>query len=440
MKDLPNGCFRSEIVVTPKDWKKSAKSVKKDWRIYYRFYDPTNRDERGRIKPMLVQLKHGVNRYKDVIERRIAVDEIIKDEAHKLDVLGFNPITGQYAYGAPEIIYEIDPYSKFIPALRAALVRLHLEERTRRDMKYVIDAVEKAAKQLRYWELPISQIARRHIKTILTHLGAAHKPDAPKGLTKITKAWTATTYNRYRAYLMMLFKELVECEAVTANPVRDVSEMKIFKKLRAVLTDEQRTLIDEHLAKVAPRFHMFVNLFFHSGGRPKELLQLRAKDVDLSRQVYRSVVKKGRSAREVERTIKTVSLPFWRFFLEDCAPEQFLFCSARGRISFVPGDKAMTDNIPGDWWRRHVKAKREKGGLGIDIDLYSLKHLNASETVTAVGEEAAAEQMGHLGTDMVRNVYDVTREKREHARLKAVRNAFAPKAPEQGEGGKAAAG
>jgi integrase len=233
--------------------------------------------------------------------------------------------------------------------------------------------------------------------------------------SEINPKWTANTHNQYRAQLLMLFKELVELEAVTGNPIRDISKQKTFKKLRRVLSDQERILINDHLQVVAPRFHKYVHLFFHSGGRGKELVQLRAKDANLEKQVYKTIIRKGTSHREVERTIKDIAIPYWKFFLEGCAPDQFLF-----DIDFLPAGKPIISETITRWWKRYVKK-----GLGIDCNLYSLKHLNTTETVSLVGDQAAADQNGHTSTLMVATVYDVHRIDREHERRKTVNNKFA---------------
>jgi hypothetical protein len=40
MKSLFNGCSRSDISVTPQNWKTKKASLKYPWKIHYRFYDP----------------------------------------------------------------------------------------------------------------------------------------------------------------------------------------------------------------------------------------------------------------------------------------------------------------------------------------------------------------------------------------------------------------
>jgi integrase len=396
MISLPNGCRCSQISVSPSNWNKSGASVQKNWRIHYRFYDPSQ------SKPYQVIIKAGINHIKDLEERRFTVKKLIEYEYEKLKEGGYNPIV-KVLTAEPEYHYEIDPETPLIEALRLSLKKLSISPETREDIHYIINGLEKAASQIQMASFPISKISRKHIKMILEHCG------------RINKNWSANRFNVYRAYLLMLFKELVELEVVQANSVRDISKMKTFKKLKPVLSETQRETINKHLQANDYRFWLFVNLFFHSGARITEITQIRCKDVNLKEQFYTTIIRKGREYREVRRTIKTIALPFWEEFLKDCQKDQYIF-----GVDFLPADKAMIPDTITRRWQKVVKK-----GLGIQIDFYSLKHLNTSEIVDQMGDKAAAEQNGHLSTLMVNTIYDVKKDLRQHQQLKEAKNSFA---------------
>jgi integrase len=396
MISLPNKCRCSEIKVSPSNWKMASASTKKPWKIHYRFYDPTF------DKPHQVTVKAGINKIKDLNQRREMVEDLIRLEKEKLLVKGYNPITNsQIEYLAMDS--DISPNTLFVEALNKALGKLSIARRTKIDVKSVIKGVETASKQLRIDTLPISAISRKHLKKVLEQCG------------KNNSRWSARRFNLYRAYLLMLFKELVELETVGFNPVRDISKMKETKRLRTVLTDEQRKKINDHLQQVDYRFWLFVHLFFHSGARLQELTQLRKSDVNLTAQTYKTVIRKGKSYKEVERTIKNVAIPFWEEFIKDSQAGDYLF-----GIDFLPASKPMVPDSITRRWQKWVKI-----GLNIQVDLYSLKHLNTTETVGMVGDRAAAQQNAHTTTAMVISTYDVHRVERQHEILKSVNNKFA---------------
>jgi integrase len=396
MLTTPNGCLCSKLSVFPKNWEKGKPDISRPWYISYRFYDPE------RPKPKQVIIK-GMNVYNTLPERRAATQALLANEKDLLFNKGYNPFIGKLVQPITNLS-DIHGQTPFIPALKATLDKLtDLNPGTRKGIGGVIKGVGKAANQLGYADIPIESISRRHIKLILEQC------------SRNSDRWSNNTYNTYRAYLMMLYRELVELEAAPANPIHDISKKQVTQRIKTTLTNEQRKLIDEHLTIAFPAFRNFIHLFFHSGGRKTELLQLKPGMIDLNRQVYKTIVKKGKQRREVERTIKTIALPFWEYFLNGCPNDCFLFGTA-----LKPGNQPMGKEMPTRYWKKFVKEQ-----LSIDVDFYSLKHLNTAEVVDALDEAAAATLNAHTSTAMVVNIYDVKQKERQHKRLKDVGNSFA---------------
>ncbi|HEX8316482.1 MAG TPA: hypothetical protein VF609_15880 [Flavisolibacter sp.] len=52
MIHLSNGCKCSEPKVNPANWETGKASLKKNWFIYYRFYDPSVKDKypKGKLR------------------------------------------------------------------------------------------------------------------------------------------------------------------------------------------------------------------------------------------------------------------------------------------------------------------------------------------------------------------------------------------------------
>jgi hypothetical protein len=101
--------------------------------------------------------------------------------------------------------------------------------------------------------------------------------------------------------------------------------------------------------------------------------------------------------------------------LKDCPDDYYLFGPG-----FKPSTKPMSEGLTSVYWKDFVKRD-----LGITKDFYSLKHLNTTEIVDKLNEEAAAELNGHTSTGMVRSIYDVKQPARQHAKLRDVGNSFA---------------
>ncbi len=76
MISLPNNCRCSELKVMPKNWKNQHASLKKDWYLYYRFYDPIFKANRQFPKGKLIIIK-GMNQYKILSQRRDVTNHLI---------------------------------------------------------------------------------------------------------------------------------------------------------------------------------------------------------------------------------------------------------------------------------------------------------------------------------------------------------------------------
>jgi integrase len=345
MITLPNGCKCSKLVVYPKNWQSKNAKISSNWYIKYRFYDP-----RHHI-PKQVMVKR-MNQYKTLLERQEATKNCLKEELEKLTKGTNNPFERvQKAYKNTAILTGD---SAIIDALNYALQKVSVSEITHRDLRYLIAQIEKALKRLNLQSYPISKTSRKIVRQILEEISS-----------------TPDRFNKNRSYLMILFSELCEAEALDNNPVRDIKKKKVVKHLRTVLTDEERIKVNQHLQENYPAFHRFLHIFFHSGARISELLRVREYDLDLSNQRYKVVVQKGRHYKEAWKTIKDIALPYWQTVAEGCGNDDYVFSNG-----LIPGSTSIKPYQITKRWYRLVKKP-----LGIKADIYSLKHLHTTEVV-----------------------------------------------------------
>lgn len=397
MIQLPNNCYCGDFSVNPKNWKQITASIKKDWYISYRFYDPAQKERYPKGKLRIVK---GMNSFNSLESRRRATQEIIKIES---DILsdGFNATTG--AYFTPSTLeYVIKPTSFFLVALEKSLERLKTTKSSRYILKSCLKYISAASRQLGFETLEIQEIRRRHIKLILEQCG---KNQAP---------FSAQSYNHYRAYLMMLFKELLELDTIEMNPVTDIKKMPVKRKIRATLSDKDRGVVDSYLLQNDPAFRRYVHIFFHSGSRIAELTRLQGKDVDLANQRFKITIKKGSYEHEVWRPIKNVVVSFWEAAILNCGGEDYVFS-----IGLVPGCRQVLNEYITKRWKRIIKDI-----LKIEVDFYSLKHLNLDETAAQLGIQDAADMAGHT-TPVITLLYAQGEKDRQNERLKKVGNKFA---------------
>lgn len=384
---LPNNCSASEPAVIPKNWRTCGKAaLLKPWRIQYYFRDPAFKERYPYGKLCAVK---GMNHINNLEERREAVRVILENEIYMLKVEGFNPITGTYSGRDNDTIYGIHPNTAFTEAIEAAYSELSLAPKTLKDIGYVKKHLLDAVKKMRYAGLRIADVRRVHIRAVLDTLAEE-------------RGYSAKRYNKARSYCLMLFKELLNRDAIEINPVQGIPKKKTVKRLREVLTSEDLEKIRESLEVKYPKFWRYIQIFYYSGSRSSELLSVRRKDVDLKRQVFKVTVKKGRQYTEEVRAINYKAVPLWVQLCEGTPPGAYLFSEG-----LIPGPVKIDPWQISKRWREHVKKK-----LGITADFYSLKHLHTTRVVQAYGAELAAGINGHKSGVMNAQHYDVLKDSR----------------------------
>lgn len=404
MKKLHFDCECSEVWASPKNWKTitGKKALSLNWYVQCVFHDPKLKEKYPNGFPFRKKL----NKLKTLEERKAAI-ELYLEEIPKLFLdKGYNPITKTFmiepVQEVKKHLTELCPETTFNIALDLAMATIKKADSTMDDLNAIVKKVKQSSSQLRYDHIPVSEISRKHIKLIIDNL------------EKLEGEFSAHKFNKYRSYLSIIFSELLEWEAIESNIIRDISKRKQVKKIREVLTKEQRKRVVNHLKRFHPEFHTFTQIFFHSGVRITELLSVKAKDVNLKEQKYKVLVKKGTNYEWKECVIKDVALPFWNKAVFGARKDDYVFSTG-----LVPGSKKLAYNAIRLRWKRNVKVM-----LDITADFYSLKHLNLDETTELLSLEDAARMANHKGTKMVSSVYAVGEKQRQFEKLKKVSNSL----------------
>lgn len=404
MKKLQKGCECSEVWASPKNWKSitGKKALEKNWYVQCVFFDPLFKEKYPKGFPFRKKL----NKLKTLEERKEAVELYLEEIPKLFFDKGYNPITKTFmiepVQEVKKHLTELCPETPFNIALDLAMGTIKKADSTMDDLSAIVKKIKLSSTQLRYEEVPICEISRKHVKLMIDNL------------EKTDGEFSAHKFNKYRSYLSILFSELLEWEAVQSNIIRDISKRKQVKNIREVLTKEQRTEVVKHLKRFHPEFHTFTQIFFHSGIRITELLSVKVDDVNLNEQKYKVLVKKGSSYQWKECVIKDVALPFWNKAVFGSRKNDFVFSTG-----LVPGSKKLTYNAIRLRWKRNVKSM-----LNITADFYSLKHLNLDETTELLSLEDAARMANHTSINMVSSVYAVGEKQRQFEKLKKVSNSL----------------
>lgn len=397
-------CSFSDVWASPKNWKTitTKSALKKNWYVQCVFYDPIFSEKYPKGFPFRKKL----NKFHSLEDRKAAVQFYLEEIPKIFRDKGYNPITKKFMFDVTEpeqVEKDISPNTAFIDALNFAWSSMKIESTTNSDMKSVVKYTSKAIKELRYDQLPIVQVRRKHIRFIIERL------------EKTEGTFSAHKFNKYRGYLQMLFSELEEIEAIENNIITGIRKRKQEKRIREVLSDNERILVKNHLSQNHKAFWTFTELFFHTGGRITEMLRLKVKDVNLDQQYYMTLVKKGKMNTWIKRPIKDIALPIWRKHLFGALNDNYVFSKG-----LTPGAEKIRREQINRRWKTHVKDK-----LGITSDFYALRHLNLDEVSSFLNIEDAAFIAGHTSTSMVSKVYAVGEKERQIERVKKISNKFA---------------
>ena len=388
--ELPNNCACSKVSVSPKNWQ-NVTHLEDTWYIHYRFFSPDHPEGK------LIKVKGGLNTIRTIRERRSQAKILLQAEIENLQN-GYNPILKTRSDAVEE--------SLLTDALEFALTKINVSSETRRDMSNTLTKFNEAAREV--CNIEVQRVSRKHIRLILDHLGKS-------------PSFTNNTFNAYRKYLQMLFSELVELEMIPANPVKDIKRRKVERKQKAVLTLEERAAVDAYLKTNYPAFYRFVHIFFHSGARVRELLRVKCGQVDLNRQRFKVVIRKGKEYRETWKVIKDVALPYWTE-IDLSEKDNYLFSR-----NLNPGAAPIRPDQINKRWKRIIMDKDwelyGKKDHKITATFYSLKHLHSDETAALLSIEDAAKINSHTGTD-VTLLYAQGEKERQLDRIKKLKNKF----------------
>ncbi len=174
-----------------------------------------------------------MNHLSNLAERQRLTKAMIESELNRLKK-GYNPISDEFVNREPvqEDSGIVGPKTKFIHALKMAQSSLNLEGFTKDDMAKIVENIAAIVPKvcvdgISVDDIQIYEIKKRHIRALFNKMATDNK-------------WSAHSWNKYRYYLMMLFKELGEYDAVESNIPREISKRKTVKRIRTVLSPEER--------------------------------------------------------------------------------------------------------------------------------------------------------------------------------------------------------
>jgi integrase len=183
------------------------------------------------------------------------------------------------------------------------------------------------------------------------------------------------TYNNYIRFYTSLFNWMIEREYCKVNHFVKLSRKKSEEKRREVIPAELRIRIENHLRQNDYPFLCVALLCYGCLIRPKEILQLRAKDICIGEQIIKISAKVSKSHKS-----RNVAIPDYllaelkKLELEKVNPEFYAFSE-----KFKPGKILKTTRDIGHYWSKLRKIL----DIPKNVSFYSLKDSGITDLLDA---------------------------------------------------------
>jgi integrase len=405
-----------------------------EWYVVFRFFHAGKWHYR--------KYREGINRIKDKKKKAIEA-EGLKEARHQWLKWGWNPIIDP-EYKLRKVanraaVSEL-PFNK---AMDFALSKKKLAKKSVQDYTNILSHIKVIAERTGYDLIPIDKFEAFNVLELLDHITRERK-------------LSNNNYNKYLDVIRSMFTVLKRRQVVKYNPASDLEHFKVAESNKFIaLTQEEKDLITKEMFTKHPRFFAYIQVLYHTGIRPKEILALRIADVDLKRKLITiapDIEQENSKTTNVRHVaIAAQLLPFLKELdLHKYPSNYFVFGSAfgpggnRGSIAWVNVGKegkgkktGVSGAMRGDYFKPspfHIKRdtvtklwkKIVIEDLKINKYLYALKHTGADDKILAgIDLDALRELYGHTSKLMTETY---AKKIREVNRKQIVENspAFAP--------------
>jgi integrase len=242
----------------------------------------------------------------------------------------------------------------------------------------------------------IKKIKRKDIRLII----ATAKED---------NKWSNNARNKYLSILQGLLTVLVDEEQLEYNPSHKIKAEPTEQGLGyRSATPEEKEAIATRLIEKAPDFFDYIMLIYQSGIRRKELLMLKVSDINLQR---REIIIRPEVAKSNRKRIVPIPDDIYQILMSreiyKLPKTLYVFSNER----FKPGPVAYHVNTPTKWWKELIQDPTAKGGLGIDVKMYGMKHTGGDDKIRAGIELDVLKTLyGHRSKQMTENYAKAVRE------------------------------
>lgn len=354
--------------------------LKKTWYVFFRY------------NGKLIKATKGINRIKEY-KHRLRAGEALAKAIHERLREGWNPLV-------PDLQNIEGEGLTFYQALEYAIDKktTRIGAKTLSGYKCTVGFCKKAVQELNLNYLLISETKRVHIKSIMETM-------------QKQRSWSNAAYNKNLGHLQAVLSELIQWDIIPFNPAHNIRPMPVLdSRANIPPTPDEHLKIKACLEQNHPDFYIFILMIFHTGIRPVEITKITINMID---SVTRTIVLPAGITKTKKERIVPLDNHIWPLIerlIVNVPGDYFLFGSyrvaARGNNiiqgkkygnpknftkDFIPGPTRLSRDTATKRWEKIVKI-----GLGINVNMYAMKHFGADMKILAGIEiSALSELYGH---------------------------------------------
>lgn len=354
--------------------KPKLSKTSKYWYVHFRYEGKQFRETMGLNK--IADLKQRESEYKDLC--RLLLIDLTN---------GWNP-------NLPNNIQHQDKM-KFIEALKFALEKKknNISAATYSSYKGTIKYLEIASTILKLNNLKIIETKRVHIKLLMEEARKLRK-------------WSDNAYNAHLLHLKIILTVLTKWDIIESNPASKIDSLKTDKEsnFNAPASEKNMEVIKKELIEKDYNFYIFCITIFHTGIRISELLKVTIGMINLENNEFNlpGTITKNKKSRTVPIN-KYLKEELKKMNFSKLPNDYYLFGNLKktGKGKRAKENKNLPDFIPSPYQvvRKTATTRWEdiiKKGLGINMNLYAMKHYGADKKILAgIDMDSLRELYGH---------------------------------------------
>lgn len=342
------------------------------------------------------RFKYGLNMIVDLAEKEREF-ELLRESLHQKLKDDWNP-------QAPDIVATKSDLS-FVSALDFAIEKKtpNIGTKTLSGYNGTIKFIKTAIKSVGLEHLKIIDCKRVHIKLIIEE-------------AKSQRNWSNNAYNKHLNHLKAILSELIQWDIIEVNPAHQINNLPVAETdANAPACVEDIEKIKDLLEKNHLNFWIFCLTIFHTGIRPEEILKITLQMVD----IYNcEITLPAAITKTNKKRIVPINQHLMRYYksmnFDKLPKDYYLFGSARvsgkgnigKHVDFIAGPTKIKRDTATKRWHKLIKK-----GLGIEMNMYAMKHLGANRKILAgLDLDSLRELYGHSSKIMTEKYAKVVKE------------------------------